>query len=152
MIEKDNTPSDEAVQGQNALLETLRGEPYFRSFNPRAYPLFISRHYKPREYLEQIGVEKIGELIQHGLSLGDICKVLDVSTRVLRCWVFEEPTRIAEIQEARVFAADELVAETRRVANDCNIWPDTDRARLIVSTNQWIAERWDKDLYGTKQV
>lgn len=141
--------SDRAVQEQHALVEDVQATPYFKAFQPRSFPSFGQRHYKPVQYLEEIGIERIGELVQHGLSLGDICKMLDVSSRVMRKWIQGNRTYQDEITAARAFAADEMVHENLNLARHM---PDLERAKLIISTQQWTAERFSKDMYGTKQV
>lgn len=143
---------DAAVQQQTRLVEALQSSPYLRSFNPRAYPLYDQRHYRPRDYLDSIGIEKIGELVQHGFSLGEICQLLDISVRVARVWVTSSPKMLKEIEDARLFAADEERATAKAILYDRHGYPDTARAKAIADLHLWTAERWNKDLYGTKQV
>lgn len=152
----DNTaekmPSDTAVREQHELTTAVNSSPYLRGFQPRAYSLYPERYVKPRAFLEQVGIEKIGELVQHGLSLGQISALLDVSGRVIRRWIQEDRLRVLEIEEARRFAADEERVQAKNVLYDAKLYPDTARAKAIADHHQWTAERWDKDLYGTKQV
>lgn len=145
-------PSDAAVQAQTRLVEALQASPYLRAFNPRHYPLYPMRHYRTRDYLDSIGVEKIGELVQHGFSLGEICQLLDISVRVMRVWVTSSPAMLKEIEDARLFAADEERAQAKAILYDVRGYPDTSRAKAIADLHLWTAERWNKDLYGTKQV
>lgn len=144
--------SDAAVQHQTRLVEALQSSPYLRSFNPRQYPLYDVRHYRPRDYLESIGVEKIGELVQHGFSLGEICQLLDISVRVMRTWVTSSAAMMKELDDARLFAADEERAQAKAILYNTRQYPDTARAKAIADLHLWTAERWHKDLYGTKQV
>jgi hypothetical protein len=140
--------SDAAVQQHHQVLEEVALSPYFRGFQPRAYPAWAQRHKNPRAFLEQVGIEKIGELVQHGLSFGEISALLDISTRVMRKWMQEDIERLREVEEARRFAADEERVEARRIADDVQAYPDTARAKLMVDVRLWTAERWDKELYG----
>lgn len=144
--------SDADIQAQTRLLDVLQASPYLRAFNPRHYPLYSVRHYRPRDYLDAIGVEKIGELVQHGFSLGEICQLLDISVRVMRVWVTSNPAMIKEIEDARLFAADEERAQAKAILYDVRGYPDTSRAKAIADLHLWTAERWHKDLYGTKQL
>lgn len=146
---QERASSDADVREHHQALEQLEATPYFKSFAPRSYPLFAARHYKPQQYLEQVGIEKIGELVQHGFSLGQIAAMLDVSSRVMRRWIQGNKGYQEEISAARVFASDEMVHENLRLAREM---PDLERAKLIISTQQWTSERWSKDIYGTKQV
>lgn len=149
-LEKHSADAD--IQQQTRALESLQASPYLRAFQPRAYPLYDVRHYRPREYLASIGVEKISELVQHGFSLGEICNLVDVSMYVMRKWITQTPGAMKEIEEARLFAADEERAQAKRVLYDQRAYPDTPRAKAIADFHLWTAERWNKDLYGTKQV
>ncbi len=144
--------SDAAIRKQSELVEALQSSPYLRSFNPRHYPLYDVRHYRARDYLDSIGVEKIGELVQHGFSLGNICMLLDISVRVMRTWLTAQPKGFSEIEEAFKFAAHEDVAQAQAVLYDPKGYPDTARAKAIADLHLWKAERYNKDLYGTKQV
>lgn len=149
---EERVSTDEAVQEQHKLVTELQASPYFRGFNPRVYPSYPGRHFDPKAFLNQVGIEKIGELVQHGLSLGQISALLDISSRVIRRWIQADSSRGAEIDEARRFAADEERATARAVLYDSKTHPDTARAKAIADHHQWTAERWDKELYGTKNV
>jgi hypothetical protein len=144
----DGSASDLATQEHHGALEALGASPYFRGFQPRAYPLWAERHRQPVAFLEQVGIEKIGEMVQHGLSLGEVAAALDVSTRVMRKWLQRDVERLREVEEARRWAADEERAQAKAVLYNHVAFPDTARAKAIADHHQWTAERWDKELYG----
>lgn len=143
---------DGVIQKQTQLVEALQSSPYLRGFNPRHYALYDVRHYRPRDYLDGIGIEKIGELIQHGFSFGEICQLLDISVRVMRTWISANPRAWQELDEAMRFAAHEERQQAKNVLYDIRGFPDTARAKAIADLHLWTAERWNKDMYGTKQV
>lgn len=140
--------TDAQVKEQHLQLDVLTASPYFAGFQPRAYSLYPARHYKPRQYLDEIGIEKIGEMVQHGMSLMEVSAILDVSSRVMRTWVQASKERLLELEQARAFAADEERAQAKRVLYDTRSFPDTARAKAIADFHQWTAERWNKELYG----
>lgn len=140
--------TDAQVKEQHSQLDVLTASPYFAGFQPRAYSLYPARHYKPRQYLDEIGIEKIGEMVQHGMSLMEVSAILDVSSRVMRTWVQSSKERLLELEQARAFAADEERAQAKRVLYDTRGFPDTARAKAIADFHQWTAERWNKELYG----
>ena len=144
----DGTTSDVATQEHHGALEALGASPYFRGFQPRAYSLWGERHRAPVAFLEQVGIEKIGEMVQHGLSLGEVAAALDISSRVMRRWLQRDRERLLEIEEARRWAADEERAQAKAVLYNHVAFPDTARAKAIADHHQWTAERWDKELYG----
>lgn len=143
--------SDDDIKEQTRLLGALAPSPYLRRFNPRHYALYEVRHYRPRAYLDSVGIEKIGELVQHGFSLGEICQLIDVSVRVMRVWLTSNGG-LKEIEDALKFTSHEDVAQAQRVLYDPIAFPDTPRAKAIADLHLWKAERYNKDMYGTKQV
>ena len=143
---------DADVQAQHKLLDALHASPYFNGFEPRAYSLYVDRHYNPVAYLEQVGIEKIAELLQHGFFQQEICALLGISTRVFTRWIAASAERMKELESARRFAADSSVMTARHVLEDASVFPDTARAKALADHHQWCAERWDKDMYGTKQL
>lgn len=137
---------DEAVREQHqALEEAATASPYFRNFNPRFLSLWDRRHFAPRLYLDEVGIERIGELIHHGFSLGRICELLDISTRIMRKWIAESAVRMQEIEDARAWRASEEVDEAQTLLAE---HPDLDRAKAISDFIKWKAEKWDRELYG----
>ena len=57
-----------------------------------------------------------------------------------------------EIEESLKFAAFEDVAQAEKVLYDRIAFPDTPRAKAIADLHMWKAERYNKDLFGTKQI
>lgn len=145
--------SDESVKEQNKLLEEVKASPYLKGFEPRSYALYDDRYFKPLAYLEQVGIEKIGELVQHGYPLQQIARMLDISARVLRKWVQADPDRRLEVEEARKWAADEYAHMAGEVLKEAPLMSEAiTKARALADHYQWKAERFDKETFGTKVV
>lgn len=153
-----NTPvvqhtSDTQVKKQHELLETLQAQPYFRSFNPRAYPEWESRHYKPIDYLEAISIQKIAEIVQHNYSLTEICCMLDISTSTMRNWLRYNKAYALEIEEAKKWGADNYAYRSIRILEESSPLPDLlNKNKAIAEGYRWMAERHNKEVYGTKTI
>ena len=101
-------------------------------------------------FLNEMPEEMIFSMVESGKSIGDICIDLGIGKRALDDWI-EENDHGAMITRARVRAADLLACDTIKIADsmaDSNPQRDVQRIR----TRQWLAERWDPKLYGTKQT
>jgi hypothetical protein len=146
-------PTDDQVQRQHTILDKLRASPYFRHFTPRAYNLYPQRYYKPVRYLEEVGIEKVGELLQHGLGLLDIACLLDVSSVVFRRWISSKKEYREEIQDAKLFAGEAYAYKAEKVLLDAPLIPEAiTKAKALSDHYRWAAERLHKGQYGTKVV
>jgi len=102
------------------------------------------------EVLDAIDSDLIVGMLEHGKSIADICLALGISKRALDIWIrqtgFEE-----SIIRARVRAADLMACQTLEIADSIS---DDNPSRPLhrIRTRQWLAERWDPKLYGTKQT
>lgn len=144
---------DKDTQDQMRILENVRGNQYFRGFEPRGYDTYQDRLYNPIAYLEDVGIEKIGELVQHGYSLMDISKLLSISSRVMRRWIGSSHDYLDEIESARVFSADEYAHRGLRVLEAAPAAPEEiNRAGKIAEHLRWLASKYDKEMFGTNTL
>lgn len=145
---------DLATKQQMALLEKLRGIAYFKSFEPRDYSYFEDRYEYPFEYLDQIGIEKVCELIQHGYSRLEISRMLAISSYVFNRWISSDPEYYREVQLARAFTADEDVKRAERALLDIDDEASDAAVKRQVELSKhhrWCASRHDKDTYGSEK-
>jgi hypothetical protein len=89
-------------------------------------------------------------MLEHGKSIADVCLALGISKRALDIWVRQTGFQ-DDILRARVRAADMMACETLEIADSIS---DDNPAKPLhrIRTRQWLAERWDPKLYGTKQT
>lgn len=147
------TRSDEQVQHQHQHLEEVRGSPYLRFFEPRAFSAYENRYYTPKEYLNQIGIERVAELVQHGKCLDDIACILDISSRVLIRWINATPANKSVLEEAREFAGETFAYKAEKVLLEAPLISEAlTKARALAEHYRWKAERLHKEQYGTKTV
>ena len=99
--------------------------------------------------LQAVGEDKVGELLEAGRSLTDICKVLGVSKKALNEWL-ESPERAGLLARARTRAADQLAAETLEIA-DSAAPEEVQVARLRTDVRKWLAAKWNPTAYGEQR-
>src|SRR6478752_404274 len=86
--------------------EEAEAQLYLRSFDPKRYSHYYRRIYEPTAYLDEVGVEKICELIEHGNGVLNVAEALDISGSTLRKWITSDNTRVAKVNLAYTFAGD----------------------------------------------
>ena len=136
---------------QLVTLESVRSHPYFRNFEPRAYPSYDDRKVNPVGYLEEIGIEKIGEFVQFGFTSIQIASALGVSTFVLRKWIQNNPDYQRELEFAKGFAAEEIVQKTSEEIRQASDQFELSKASEHAKHNRWRAERLDRDQFGAER-
>jgi transposase len=101
--------------------------------------------------LNQIGAEKVEELLEQGKSIEDVWKILKVSRAALQAWL-DAPEQSGLLVRARVRAADNLASETLAivdgVAEEANAIA---KARARVDARKWVAAKWDPARYGDQK-
>ena len=99
--------------------------------------------------LETLGRDAVGELLEQGKSLTDICKTLAVSKRALTDWL-DAPEQSGLLSRARARAADQLAAETLAIADSATP-EETQVARLRTDVRRWLASKWAPSVYGEQK-
>jgi hypothetical protein len=123
---------------------------FLRGFNPKKYSTFYARIYDADAYLEQVGIETICELIEHGNSIFNIAKHLDISVRTLRSWIGKSAYRKAQIQEAYTFAGDAYAfkAEETLLDSRFSTKEQISVAGKLADHYRWMASKLNKEQYG----
>ena len=105
--------------------------------------------------LDAIGEERICELYTQERT---VQKVLDkiakrgvvVTQRWLYKWLHKTPARWALWMEAKAFIAHSLAEEAYEIAQNAS--PETVHvSKLQIQTNQWMAERFNREDYGKSE-
>ena len=145
--------SDKHVQEQHKALEQMRASPYFRHFEPRAYDSYFDRYKFPIAFLEDVGIEKICEMVEHGWSLTKIAKALDLSVRVLRRWVANDPVYQRDMEQAERWSADEYMDKAEDVLLNAPLMPEAlTKAKALQGHCELRAKFLNKEKYGTTNV
>lgn len=102
---------------------------------------------RPSKYSDTIA-ENICSRMSKGESLRTICAEEGMPDReTVSRWVIAHPDFAAKYAHARALQADELFDRMQDIAEN---HADVNRAKLIVSTIQWRAEKLAPKVYGPK--
>lgn len=145
--------SDKDVQHQHKLLEEIRTSPYFKHFEPRSYDTYFDRYQFPIAFLEDIGIEKICELVEHGWSLMKVAKALDLSIRVVRRWIANNPVYQREFDMAERWSADQYMDKAEDVLLEAPLLSEAlNKAGKLSAHYELRAKYLNKEKYGTTNV
>lgn len=123
---------------------------YLRRFDPKVYSNFYARIYDADAYLEQVGIEKICELIEHGNSILGIAQKLDISVRTVRQWIGKSQYRQGLIKEAYNFAGDGFAFKAEQVLKDAagGTKEEVSIAKALAQHYEWMATKLSREMYG----
>lgn len=140
------------IPNRNELLVSheQQAQLYLRKFDPKVYSGFYARIYDAEAYLEQVGIEKICELVEHGNNILGIAQKLDISSRTLRRWVNSNEYRRSLVKEAQVFAGDAFAYKAEKALKDSRggSKEDVALAGKLAEHYRWMATKLDKEIYG----
>jgi hypothetical protein len=111
----------------------------------------MSRDPTARRKLDEMGIEKVCDLIMDGETLRDISILAQVDKHSLIRWLSEVPERSALATEARRLTSQSHEEEALRVVVD--VEEDLTaiaKAREISSVHRWLARIRDPDKAGDK--
>jgi hypothetical protein len=102
--------------------------------------------------LDDVGEERIMEYYVHERSVLSLLKRLKpktglISVGIFYKWLHQEGGRWGRWKEAKKLIADLLAEETYELSRDTDS-RNVQVSRLQVNTNQWLAERYNKEEYG----
>mgnify|MGYP003655676588 CR=1 FL=1 len=106
--------------------------------------------------LDAIGEERICELYTKERTVNRVLAQIAkrgvvVTQRWLYKWLHKTPTRWALWLEAKAFIAHALAEEAYEIAQNAS--PETVHvSKLQIQTNQWMAERFNRQDYGKSEV
>ena len=147
--------TEQSIQTQIKTLEVLRAQPYFRCFEPRHYATYDNRLYDPIAYLDDIGIELISDMVQSKIGLDKICHTLDVSSRVMRRWLNNNPGHWEEVKSARRWSADAFAHSSRDLwknMSPSNFNEEAVRAKGLTDAEKFLAQAYDQETFSSKSV
>lgn len=101
--------------------------------------------------LDQVGEDKVREMLEEGKAITRICVELGVGKRALHEWL-EAPERAALLTRARTRAADLLAAETLEIADSAGEQAgEIAKAKLRTDVRRWLAGKWNPAQYGEQR-
>lgn len=145
---RDNTERD-----RQRILGKVNSIAFYEKFNPRAYTTYWTRLQYPLEYLEQVGIEKVAELTHHGLSPGEIAKLLCINSLIVRRWVESCPEYEEEIERARRYIGNERAYQALRVLEASSTAPeDLAKAKALSGAYMSHSQSQDRPGWGKHQT
>lgn len=130
--------------------ENEQAQLYLRQFEPRNYSTYYRRIFDPYAYFEQIGIDKVCELIEHGNGLLNVAKLLDVSGSTLRRWINKNETYRNQILLAHKYAGNAYAykAEEALLAARFGTKEQIALAGKLAEHYRWMATKLDRELFG----
>jgi hypothetical protein len=121
-------------------------------FDPKIYSGYIDRRARPFEYLDEVGIDKICELIEYGNGVLRVAELLGISSSVLRAWVNKDPARVQKVLLAKQFSGDTFAYKAEEVLMELKD-ANAHRSDVMVASKlsdhyRWMAERLDREQYG----
>ena len=130
--------------------EEAQAQLYLRDFDPKRYDGYYRRLYDPTAFLDNVGIEKITELIEHGNGVLNVAEALNLSATALRKWLNHDKTRIEKVRLAHVFAgnayaykAERTLLEVRHGSKEEIAW-----AGKMADHYRWMATKLDREMFG----
>lgn len=122
---------------------------YLRDFDPKRYITYYQRIYDATAYLEDIGIHKLCELIEHGNNILMLAKKLDISGATLRRFLNSRKEYAALSREAFIYAGEMFAYKAEQVLlNAPNDKLEMSRAEKLAAHYRWMAERLAREMFG----
>jgi len=105
----------------------------------------------PVRYAEykQLIADNVIYLVSSGISVAAACKEIGVERANITHWAGENKEFAQQLARAREEAAFLLAESTVEIARDKDI--DPKRARNIIQAQQWLAGKYNPNMFGDKQ-
>lgn len=130
--------------------ENEQAQLYLRQFDPHNYSTYYRRIYDPYAYFEQIGIDKVCELIEHGNGLLNVAKLLDVSGSTLRRWLNKNDNYRSQVMLAHKYAGNAYAykAEEALLSARFGTKEQISLAGKLAEHYRWMATKLDRELFG----
>lgn len=99
--------------------------------------------------LQSMPEDMIWSLVEQGRTITQICYEIGVGKKALSDWFDEVDPDESKITRARAKAATTYAMQALEIA-DSSEPEHAAKARLQIQTRQWVAERWNRKVYGTQ--
>lgn len=150
---KTQEQRDTVESARQNILGKVTSIGFFEDFNPRSYDTYWYRLQYPVDYLEQVGIEKIAELVHHGFSPSEIAKMLCISSLVLRRWTESRAEYEDEIERSKRYIGNERAYQALRVVEKSSTNPEElAKAKALSGVYMAHAQAQDKPTWGKHQT
>lgn len=117
----------------------------------RCFPHRYRKTCAPFEYLDSIGIGPIMEYIIKGRLRIDVSEATDVPFATLCSWLAHN-NYLDQVEEAEMYSAEGYLAMAQKLLRDAETDFDMRKARAMISHAEYMAERKNKEKYGTPKA
>jgi hypothetical protein len=137
---------------QLEVLERIRYQAPFKSFDPRQYDAWYTKHLFPVRLLEAVGMENICNFLLNQISPKDISIMLGISQHIMMRWIDASAERRADWEWALSHEADNLMYEARDKLEAAYVPPDKalDKAEKQANHNRIMAKGFGQKRWGQR--
>jgi len=98
----------------------------------------------------EIGIDRLCELILEGKSMEDICREFQIHHKSLLEWIAKDKERAAIVKEARAQSARTFEEKAERVISDARDPFELSKAKELAHHYRWRASKIGAKEYGDK--
>lgn len=122
-------------------------------FTPEAMYSYPARHIIPEQFLEEVGIRRIAEMLCYGISTREVATYLQISPVLLRRWIKEDPERASYYQTALEIAGEEFAFRAITELEDADIHSKADVARVTAMADhlRFMAKSFNKDTFSERK-
>jgi hypothetical protein len=122
-------------------------------FTPEALYNFPARHIIPEQYLEEVGIRRIAEMLCYGVSTRHVSNYLQISPVILKRWIKEDSERLEFYNTALEIAGEEFAFKAiDDLENaDINSKADVARASAMAEHLRFMAKSYNKELFSERK-
>lgn len=133
-----------------AAVEEEQAQLFLREFDARRYPGYYRRIYDPTTYLNEIGIDKICELVEFGNGLSNVAEAVDLSTTTLRRWISKEPSYRQKFSLAYIAAGEAYAFKGEQALKSAygGSKEDIALAGKLAEHYRWMATKLDREKFG----
>lgn len=122
-------------------------------FTPESLYNYPARHLIPEQYLEEVGIRRIAEMLCYGISTRKVAEYLGVSPIILRRWIKEDPERASFYQTALEIAGEEFAFKAIEELEQADVHSKADVARVTAMADhfRFMAKSFNKDTFSERK-
>lgn len=122
-------------------------------FTPETLYNFPARHIIPEQYLEEVGIRRIAEMLCYGVSIRHVANYLQVSPIVLKKWIRSDPEKMEFYNLALEVAGEEFAFKALEDLENADIHSKADvaRASAVAEHLRFMAKSYNKELFSERK-
>jgi hypothetical protein len=133
--------------------KTLTSYVTLSGFAPEGLYNFPARHLIPEQYLEEVTMGRIAEMLAYGVSTRDVSNYLQLSPITLKRWIKSDPEKLEAYNLALEVAGEEFAFKAIDDLENADIHSKADvaRASAMAEHMRFMAKSYNKDLFSERR-